>query len=89
MAKGNFGKRNYLVDSYNFLNKRHLLNDKVDAMIGTIVNEYSETPEVLHDVFKLLFNQLRRVIENTEEPYKEMKLNELLDNFKYKDKKSD
>ena len=59
-------------------------------MIETIVREYSETPGMLHDVFKLLFNKLRSVIENTEEPYKELKLNELLDNFKYcKDKKSD
>ena len=81
MAKGNFGKRNFLLEVYRYLNKIDLLTPDVDAMIDTIVRTHER--DELHEVFKYLYGLIRRTIENTEEPYKELKLNELLDNFRY------
>ena len=83
MAKGqgNFGKRNFLLEVYRYLNKIELLTPDVEAMIDNIVRTHER--DQLHDVFKYLYGLIRRTIENTEEPYKELKLNELLDNFRY------
>lgn len=85
--QGNFGKRNFLFEVDRYLGKIGLLTPDVSAMIDNIVRTHER--DQLHDVFKYLYGLIRRTIENTEEPYKELKLNELLDNFKYKDKKSD
>ena len=82
--RGNFGKRNFLLEVYRYLNKIELLTPDVEAMIDTIMRTYER--DQLHDVFKYLYGLIRRTIENTEEPYKALKLNELLDNFKYPSK---
>lgn len=90
MAKGqgNFGKKNFLLEVYRTLSKKKLMTPELDKIIDTIVNEYGR--EELHDVFKTIYGGLRRTIDNTEEPYKQLKVNEYLDNFKYyKEKKND
>jgi hypothetical protein len=84
MPKGNFGKRNFLLEVYRYLDKIDLLTPDVEAMIDTIVRTHER--DQLHDVFKYLYGLIRRTIENTEEPYKALKLNNLLDDFKYPSK---
>lgn len=83
MAKGqgNFGKKNFLLEVYRILNKKKLMTPELDKIIDTIVREYER--DELHDVFKTVYGGLRRTIDNTEEPYKQLKINEYLDNFKY------
>lgn len=88
MAQGNFGKKNFMVEVYRILTKKHLMTKEIDKMIDTIVREHNR--DKLHDVMKLLYSRLRTVIDNTEEPYKQLKVTELFDNFKYtKDEKNE
>lgn len=83
MAKGqgNFGKKNFLLEVYRILNKKQLMTPELDKIIDTIVREYYR--DELHDVFKYIYGVIRRTIDNTEEPYKQLKVNEFLDNFRY------